>query len=396
MSFRKFGGLNYASTNNIVRSHYSNTDNSTISNTLGLLNSKIVSKSHLDLSGNSIINVGGIYFQNGTELIDGTYTGNLTVTGTLTVDQATYLHNSLNVSGDCLVNGSLGTTGDVNIGGAMDICGNIVMSGTPGTNYLDFPDGTKQYSAMNSLTPGSYTNTNITVNSYGSISAISSGPTNTNLTYTVIYSSSQIVPVPSNVAKFDAIIIGPGGKAGEAASGYGSGSEGDILYAYQGGSGGGGCIVTVNSIPWTSSNANNMEVIITPTITVGVGGSTVFILDGIDITFCPGGINGGNASGGDGSGMVGGGGPGALISSIITNQNYGSGWKYYGGTIGSNGVRYEQMGNPTLIPVGYPEYTAYSYGGAHGAGQSYGLQPNGDPTTSPYSGGAVIITWYVT
>jgi hypothetical protein len=34
--------------------------------------------------------------------------------------------------------------------GNMDVCGNIVMSGTSGTNYLEFPDGTKQYSAAGS------------------------------------------------------------------------------------------------------------------------------------------------------------------------------------------------------------------------------------------------------
>jgi hypothetical protein len=65
-SFRRFGGLNYAQSNNIVRNHYSNNDNLTISNDIGLLNSKILNNSHIDLSGNSILGVNDIYFYNGT------------------------------------------------------------------------------------------------------------------------------------------------------------------------------------------------------------------------------------------------------------------------------------------------------------------------------------------
>ena len=65
-SFRQYGGLNRAATNNIVRNKYSNSDNPTISNYLGQINSKIVSESHIDLSGNSIMNVDNIYFMNGT------------------------------------------------------------------------------------------------------------------------------------------------------------------------------------------------------------------------------------------------------------------------------------------------------------------------------------------
>jgi hypothetical protein len=70
-SFRKYGGLSYASTNNITRSHYSNNDNLTISEKIGLLNSKVLNESHIDLSGNSIIGVNSIYFYNGN-VFDGT------------------------------------------------------------------------------------------------------------------------------------------------------------------------------------------------------------------------------------------------------------------------------------------------------------------------------------
>ena len=62
MAFRKFGGLNYSASNNIVRNNLANSDNLTISKKLGLLNSKIPVESHLDMSGNSIMNVGSISF----------------------------------------------------------------------------------------------------------------------------------------------------------------------------------------------------------------------------------------------------------------------------------------------------------------------------------------------
>lgn len=71
-SFRKYGGLSYASSNNITRSHYCNNDNLTISEKIGLLNSKILNESHMDLSGNSIIGVNTIYFYNGN-VFDGTF-----------------------------------------------------------------------------------------------------------------------------------------------------------------------------------------------------------------------------------------------------------------------------------------------------------------------------------
>ena len=90
MSFRKYGGLNYAATNNIVRNHYFNSDNQTISNVLGEENSKIVSMSHIDLSGNYLMQTEGIYFMDGTvqttAYVPGEYTfTDLVVTGTLTV-----------------------------------------------------------------------------------------------------------------------------------------------------------------------------------------------------------------------------------------------------------------------------------------------------------------------
>ena len=66
MSFRQFGGLQYSAKNNIITNHFSNSGNLGITDTLGQPNSKIVSQSHIDMNGNSILNVGDILFTHGT------------------------------------------------------------------------------------------------------------------------------------------------------------------------------------------------------------------------------------------------------------------------------------------------------------------------------------------
>ena len=66
MSFRRFGGLNYSNTHNFVKSNVSNNTTLNIQNRSGQENSKELFKSHIDMSGNSVLNVGCIYFQNGS------------------------------------------------------------------------------------------------------------------------------------------------------------------------------------------------------------------------------------------------------------------------------------------------------------------------------------------
>ena len=65
-NFRKYGGLEYAPANNIVRNYIGNTDNKSITTAFGQMNSKIVYHSHIDLCGNSLLNVNSIYFLDGT------------------------------------------------------------------------------------------------------------------------------------------------------------------------------------------------------------------------------------------------------------------------------------------------------------------------------------------
>jgi hypothetical protein len=68
MAFRRFGGITYSTRNNYVHSEYTNNSNMNISTRTGQPNSKELFRSHIDLSGNSILNVGCIYFENGTVL----------------------------------------------------------------------------------------------------------------------------------------------------------------------------------------------------------------------------------------------------------------------------------------------------------------------------------------
>jgi hypothetical protein len=66
MSFRQFGGLNYSAKSNIITNQYSNSGNLGITDTLGQPNSKIVSQSHIDMSANSVLHIGKLYFMDGT------------------------------------------------------------------------------------------------------------------------------------------------------------------------------------------------------------------------------------------------------------------------------------------------------------------------------------------
>ena len=65
-TFRRYGGLNYSANNNITRSYINNSEQVNINNYSGLPNSKETFAGHLDLSGNSILHTGSIYFQDGT------------------------------------------------------------------------------------------------------------------------------------------------------------------------------------------------------------------------------------------------------------------------------------------------------------------------------------------
>jgi hypothetical protein len=122
MSFRQYGGTNYASTNNIVKNKYTNSSNLSVMKIIGQPNSVINSDSDISIHGNLLVS------------------GNLTV--------------NLNLL----------------------IYGNITVSGSLTVNSLIFSNGTTQTTAYKSLGPtGTFNNTKIVINSYGQIDSISDG-----------------------------------------------------------------------------------------------------------------------------------------------------------------------------------------------------------------------------
>jgi len=136
MAFRKYGGLNYAATNNIIRNHYQTSDNFSISDVLGQYNSKIVSESHLDMSGNSLLQVESIYFMNGNILTGGSETGNFLVTGNLTASGTSTLNNvvstgsDVNVGANLIVNGTSTLNNNVQANSNLTVGGNLTVKGT--------------------------------------------------------------------------------------------------------------------------------------------------------------------------------------------------------------------------------------------------------------------------
>lgn len=65
-TFKQFGGLGYSGKNNIMNSTYGGNAQHRVTGSLGDVNTRVVTHSHIDLSGNSILRVDGIYFLDGT------------------------------------------------------------------------------------------------------------------------------------------------------------------------------------------------------------------------------------------------------------------------------------------------------------------------------------------
>jgi hypothetical protein len=75
MSFKQYGGLNQSSKNSIIGNVFLNSTNLSVTNAIGQLNSKIICQSHLDMSNNSLINAGSMFFQDGTQQVTALQTG---------------------------------------------------------------------------------------------------------------------------------------------------------------------------------------------------------------------------------------------------------------------------------------------------------------------------------
>jgi hypothetical protein len=252
-----------------------------------------------------------------------------------------------------------------------------LLTATP----LKFGNSTEQITAYTGGTAGTYTNTNMTIDANGKISAIASGtaPSGGSTTQLVqvggynaatglAFPSPVSVTVPANAQYADIFLAGEGGYAGQggdrSAGGY-----------YTGGAGGGACAAfgRIFCKGLSISISKSLGVV---TLTVG----------GIGIIDVASGSGGGGASPSAG-------GPGGIATTTapsIYQPGYSS-WFTYTGTAGGAG----QANNPPT--VGAIKYTGYNASALLGCGQqistSGGANPYAFQTT--YFGGA-IITFYTT
>jgi len=140
MSFKQFGGLNYAAKNNIIGNLYSNSGNLGIITSLGQDNSKIVCQSHLDLSGNSLLHTGSIYFMDGTVQTTAFQTdptdGSAIFKNGINVYKFAHIYGTLDVSNNTTLNGTLLANSDASfnnsvfINGTLDVSNNTTLHGT--------------------------------------------------------------------------------------------------------------------------------------------------------------------------------------------------------------------------------------------------------------------------
>jgi hypothetical protein len=121
MSFRRYGGLNYAPKNNIMASNYNNINNLSVSQAVGQPNSYINFLS--DISGN--ININGDF----------------------------------DISGNLHVAGNIDCSGNENIYGNLYVAGNIDCSGNSTANYMFLTSGTNYTTSPNGVVPKSYVDT---------------------------------------------------------------------------------------------------------------------------------------------------------------------------------------------------------------------------------------------
>ena len=153
MSFRKYGGMNYAATHNIVKSNVNTTDSFYVTNNVGQKNSYINFDS--DISGNVLIF--GDFDLSGNLHVSGDIdcSGNLTVvedidcsgnlhvsgdidcSGNLTVDGDIDCSGNLNVFEDFTIDGSLNVTGNSYFIGAMDASAIYLTANKIATDYAD-------------------------------------------------------------------------------------------------------------------------------------------------------------------------------------------------------------------------------------------------------------------
>ena len=133
MSFKQFGGLTFAAKNNIIGNLYSTTGNLGISNFLGQENSKIISLSHIDLSGNSLMHIGSLYFMDGSIQTTAMQTS---PSGAAIFNSGIIVYNGSSLNGGATID-TLHVTGTSQLDGAVTMGSTLGVTGLVTTNALN-------------------------------------------------------------------------------------------------------------------------------------------------------------------------------------------------------------------------------------------------------------------
>ena len=136
MSFRKYGGMNYAATHNIVKSNINTTDSFYVTNNVGQANSYINFNS--DISGNVLI-FGDLDLSGNLNI-----SGDIDCSGNLTVDGKSNFYDDVDISAN------------LNVSGGIDCSGNLVVSGNITAEYMFLSSGTTYTNDPNGVVPKSY------------------------------------------------------------------------------------------------------------------------------------------------------------------------------------------------------------------------------------------------
>jgi len=173
MSFRQFGGLQFASKHNAVSSYYNTSNNLLVTQNVGQPNSYINFLS--DISGNI-----SIY-------------GNLDVSGNVNVAGDLDISGNLHVQGDFDISGNLYLDGDVDISGNLHVQEDIDCSGNITSEYMFLSSGTNYTTSSNGVVPKSY------------VDAISSGLRP--LPYCVLCSNDSVIDLSGNTQTIDGVTL---------------------------------------------------------------------------------------------------------------------------------------------------------------------------------------------
>ena len=375
MSFKQFGGLNYAAKNNIIGNLYSNSINSSATNLIGQENSKITSQSHLDMSANSMVNIGSLYFMDGSiqstaaQIEPGSSgptgpqgsTGSQGPTGSQGTQGTQGVTGPQGQQGQQGVTGPQGTQGVQGVTGSQGPTGQQGVTGPLGSNILDLDNewtgqNTFNINTLNAepIIVSSTQPNNITVTGADSINQF---PPYTLIKFTAA-SGCSITFAGSNFnSPINILCVGGGG----------GGSYGGTDPPEFGGGGGGGGGVSFQAA--TPSSAGTI------TFSVGQGGTA-------GTPPVPPATNGTNGTAGGTSTVSG-------LNFLLTSTGGGGGGFSTAGIVGTGAYANGGIGGTGTI--GYDPSNLLTAGSNGGTGSSY-ILPSGTILLSGGGGGGTQVT----